>query len=64
MRLVYVALDPEAIEALVRLAQANRRHPKHEGGLIITRYLQEQGLLKGDNQPKPSQHNLERTEGP
>jgi len=62
MRLVYVALDPEAIEALVRLAKANRRHPKHEGALIITRYLQEQGLLKGDNQPQPIQHNLERTE--
>ena len=54
MRLVYVALDPEAIEALVRLAQANRRHPKHEAALIITRYLRKRGLLKGDNQPKQS----------
>jgi len=51
---VYVALDPEAIEALVRLAKANRRHPKHEGALIITRYLRKRGLLKGDNQPKQS----------
>ena len=64
MQRVYVALDPETIKALVQLAKANRRHPKHEGGLIITRYLRKRGLLKGDNQLKPSQHNLERTEGP
>jgi hypothetical protein len=32
--------------------KANRRHPKHEGGLIITRYLRKRGLLKDDNQPK------------
>ena len=45
MRRVYVALDQETINALVQLAKANRRHPKHEGALIITRYLREQGLL-------------------
>jgi hypothetical protein len=26
--------------------------------------LRKRGLLKGDNQTQPSQHNLERTEGP
>jgi len=61
---VYVALDPETIKALASLAWANRRHPKDEAALIITRYLRKRGLLKGDNQLKPSQHNLERTEGP
>jgi len=50
MQRVYVALDPETIKALVYLAKANRRHPKHEGGLIITRYLQEQGLLSRHGQ--------------
>jgi len=50
MQRVYVALDPETIKALVHLAKANRRHPKHEGGLIITRYLQEQGLLSRHGQ--------------
>ena len=50
MRRVYVALDPETINALVQLAKANRRHPKHEGALIITRYLREQGLLSRHGQ--------------
>jgi len=50
MQRVYVALDPETIKALVHLAKANRRHPKHEGGLIITRYLQKRGLLSRHGQ--------------
>ncbi len=46
MQRVYVALDPETAKALVQLAWANRRHPKDEGGLIITRYLRKRGLLQ------------------
>jgi len=46
MQRVFVSLDPATIKALVHLAKANRRHPKHEAGLIITRYLRKRGLLQ------------------
>ena len=62
--MIYVSLDEATIEALVRLAKANRRHPKHEGALIITRYLRKRGLLQDSNQPKSSANIAKRTGGP
>jgi len=50
MRSVYVPLDPATAKALASLAQANRRHPKDEAALIITRYLQKRGLLSRHGQ--------------
>ena len=46
MQRVYVCLDPATAKALASLAWANRRHPKDEAALIITRYLRKRGLLQ------------------
>jgi hypothetical protein len=43
MRRMYVRLDRREIEALVRLSQAERRHPADQAALLIARALAESG---------------------
>lgn len=40
-----IDLHPEEREALIALAQRERRPPREQAGLIIRRYLVEVGLL-------------------
>lgn len=44
-RQVYMPLREDAFRALIALAQANRRHPKHEAARIIEFYLRKRGLI-------------------
>jgi hypothetical protein len=41
MRRVYVRLDPAQVNALVRIAEAERRHPADQAALYIERALSE-----------------------
>ena len=52
MARISVSLDPQEREALINLAQRERRDPRDQAALIVRDGLQRAGLLPTD-QPQP-----------
>jgi hypothetical protein len=48
---VYVRLQPDEADALVRLAQSERRHPSDQAGLLLSEVLKRTEVNQEEKQP-------------
>lgn len=53
MKRVYVRLHVPEIEAIMKLSEANRRHPCDEAAVLIRQQLDAMGLLAAPQPKKP-----------